>query len=261
VTRACRRAGVVLLLACSIGPLPSPAQTMIEQEERLVELHSLLVALPAAQAPGALAPWQASLGLEVIAIPTIDGTTGGNEQITASDQTAAFPRLRAALGLPLGDGWRAFAGLGYIPPLEVNGVESHLGALEGGLAWAPGALAVALRGQAVRAVSTSPVTSPATRDTLYTTVLGADVSVGYGLEAGPVRLTPYASAGAVLVDGRFRVSSDGNEVASETTRATLGLGLRAGWHALEAVIELVDYPERLRTFTCKVAWTPHLSDQ
>jgi len=260
VSRAFRWGSLLLLLA--LLPRPATAQTMLDQEERLVELHSLLVALPAAQAPGALAPWQASLGLEVIAIPTIDGTTGGKDQITASDQTSAFPRLRAALGLPLGGAWRAFAGLGYIPPLEVNQVSSHLGALEGGVAWAPGAISVALRGQAVRAVSTSPVTDPATRDTLYTTVLGADLSVGYGLQAGPVRLTPYASAGAVWVDGLFRVSSDGNELTSETTRPALGLGLRAGgWHALEAVIELVDYPERLRTFTFKVAWTPRLAGQ
>jgi hypothetical protein len=235
---------------------------MLDQEERLVELHSLLVALPAVEAPGALAPWQASLGLEIIAIPTIDGTTGGKDQITASDRTSAFPRLRLGLGLPLGGAWRAVAGIGYIPPVEVNAVTCHLGAVEGGVAWTPGALAVGLRVQAVRAVSKSPVTEPVTRDTLYTTVLGADLSVGYGLDAGPVRLTPYASAGAAWVDGRFRVTSDGAEVTSTSTRPALGLGLRAGgWHDLEAVVELVDYPERLRTFTVKLAWAPAPSAQ
>ncbi|MCK7494013.1 MAG: hypothetical protein MZW92_24270 [Comamonadaceae bacterium] len=163
--RLLRRGAPLLLLALLIRP--ARAQTMLDQEERLVELHSLLVSLPAVQAPGALLPWQASLGLEVITIPTIDGTTGGKDQITASDQTQAFPRLRLALGLPLGGGWRAFAGAGYIPPLEVNGVTCHLAALEGGVAWATGALSVALRGQAVRAVSKSrsPVPTPATPST------------------------------------------------------------------------------------------------
>jgi hypothetical protein len=254
--------GALLALPLALLPATARAQTMIDQEERLVELHSLLMALPAVQAPGALAPWQASLGLEVLAIPTIDGTTGGNEQITASDRAAAFPRLRLALGLPLGGAFRAFAGVGYIPPVEVNGITCHLGGLEAGLAWTAGALAVALRGQAVRAVAESPVTSPATRDTLHTTVLGAELSVGYGLDAGPVRLTPYASVGGVWVDGLFRVTSDGNEIRSESTRPALGLGLRAGgWHALEAVVELVDYPERLRTFAVKLAWAPPLAAQ
>ncbi|MCK7494012.1 MAG: hypothetical protein MZW92_24265 [Comamonadaceae bacterium] len=61
------------------------------------------------------------------------------------------------------------------------------------------------------------------------------------------------------MDGLFRVTSDGNEVTSQTTRPAPGLGLRAGgWHDLEAVAELVDYPERLRYLTFKVAWTPRL---
>ncbi len=260
--RAPGRLGPLAASLLALGAGAARAQTMLDQEERLVELHALLMALPAAQAPGALAPWQASLGLEVIAIPTIDGTTGGKEQITASDRASAFPRVRLALGLPLGGDWRAFGGVGYIPPLEVNGVTCHLGALEAGLAWAPGALAVALRGQAARSVAESPVTNPRTRDTLRTTVLGADLAVGYGLDAGPVRLTPYASLGVVRVDGLFRVTSDGNELTSESTRPSLGLGLRVGgWHHLEAVIELVDYPARLRTFTAKLAWAPLLAAQ
>jgi hypothetical protein len=260
VSRVIRRGALLLLLA--LPPRPAGAQTMLDQEERLVELHALLMALPAVQAPGALAPWQASFGLEVIAIPTIDGTTGGKEQITASDRTSAFPRVRLALGLPLGGAFRAFVGAGYIPPVEVNGVTCHLGAVEAGLAWTRGALALALRGQVVGSTADSPVTDPDTLDTLDTTVLGADLAAGYGLEAGPVRLTPYASAGVVRVDGRFRVSSDGNVVTSLSTRPALGLGLRAGGrHGLEAVAELVAYPDRLRTFTVKLAWAPSLSGQ
>lgn len=246
----------------SLAPAAAPAQTMLDQEERLVELHSLLVSLPAAQAPGALAPWQASLGLEVITIPDIDGTTGGKVQITASDRTRAFPRPRLALGLPLAGDWRAFAGVAYIPPVEVNGVSSHLGAVEGGVAFAPGPLAVALRGQAVYATSRSPVTEPATRDTLRTTVLGADLSAGWSLEAGPARLTPYAGVGLVRTDGRFRVTSDGALLTSGDTRPVLSLGLRAaGWRDLEAVAELVDHPARLRHFTFRLGWTPRLAGQ
>ena len=80
---------------------------MLDQEQRLIEIHSLLVALPAlAGARGAGAAGRAALGLEVITIPVIDGTTGGKTQLTASDHARAFPRLRAGVGLPLGGDWR-----------------------------------------------------------------------------------------------------------------------------------------------------------
>jgi hypothetical protein len=257
-----RRPGAVAAALLLSGAGAARAQTMLDQEERLVELHSLLVSLPAAQAPGALAPFQASLGLEVITIPTIDGTTGGKVQITASDRTRAFPRPRLALGLPLVGDWRAFAGVAYIPPLEVNGVSSHLGAVEGGVAFAPGGLAVALRGQAVYATSRSPVTEPGTRDTLRTIVVGADLSAGYRLQAGPATLTPYAGLGLVRTDGRFRVTSDGAVLARADTRPVVSLGLRAGaWRDLEAVAELVEHPGRLRHLTFKLAWTPRLVTQ
>lgn len=262
MSRARWRAAALAAALAALAGGPARAQTMLDQEERLIELHSLLVALPSAQAPGALAPWQASLGLEVITIPTIDGTTGGKVQITASDRTGAFPRPRLQLGLPLGAAWRAFAGLAYIPPLEVNGVSSHLGGLEAGLAWVPGALAVAVRGQLVHAVSESPVTDPATRDTLTTDVVGAELAVGYTLDVGPVRLTPWAGLGAVRTDGLFRVASDGAELTSAATTAALTVGLRCvALRELELVAELVDYPDRLRHATFKVAWAPALGGQ
>ena len=255
MSRLARLALPLLLL----GAGAARAQTMLDQEQRLIELHSLLVALPATEAPGALAPWQASLGLELITIPTIDGTTGGKTQITASDRTSVFPRPRLALGLPLGPDLRAFVGLAYIPPLEVNQVSTHLVGLEAGLAWVHQALAVGLRTQAVHATSQSPVTEPDTRDTLTTKVLGADLAAGYAVAAGPVQLTPFASAGLVWLDGRFRVTSDGAVLTTQAADAALAVGLRAsGWHDLEAVAELIDYPGRLTHLTVKLAWTPRL---
>jgi hypothetical protein len=232
---------------------------MLDQEQRLIELHSLLVALPAVEAPGALRPGQASLGLELVTIPRIDGTTGGKRQITASDRTRVFPRPRLALGLPVGPALRAFVGLAYIPPLELRGVSSHLGALEAGLAWVPGALACALRLQAVHATSRSPVTQPDTRDTLRSTVLGADLSVGYSAELGPLGTwNPYAGLGLARIDGRFRVESDGAVLTSVTTRPSVALGLRLAGHDLEAVSELVSYPGRLRQVNLRLGWVPRL---
>ncbi len=248
-------AAALLLLA---APGAVRAQTMLDQEQRLIEIHSLLVALPAAQAPGALAPGQASLGVELITIPTIDGTTGGKVQLTASDHTRAFPRPRAALGLALPLGLRGAVGLAYIPPLELNGVSSHLVGGEAGVAWVEGPLAVGLRGQAVYARSRSPVTEPATRDTLRTTVLGGDLAAGWTFAAGALRLTPWAAAGVTRVDGRFTVESDGVVLTRAATGPSLSLGLRAaGWRDLEAAAELVDHPGRLRHLVFRVGWTPN----
>ena len=58
-----------------------------------------------------------------------------------------FPRPRVTLGLPAPEGFRAHVGLAYIPPITLNEVSSHLGAIDAGLAWAPeGPISVGLRG-------------------------------------------------------------------------------------------------------------------
>jgi hypothetical protein len=227
---------------------------MLDQEERLIELHSLLVALPALSPPGALAPWQVSAGLEVVGIPQIDGTTGGTRQITASDRTRAFPRPRAAVGLPAG-GLAAFAGAAYVPPLEINRVSTHLGALEAGLAWRRGALAIGARVHGAYATSMSPVTDPATRDTLRTVVGGAEVQVAWSVSAGGVRLTPWAGAGVVRLDGRFRVTSDGAVLTARSTLPALSAGLHAlTLERLEVAAAITAYPGRLVHPGLRLAW-------
>lgn len=241
-----RRALALLTLVTAAAAGPASAQTMLDQEQRLIEIHSLLLDLTPVQAPGALSPGQLRLGLELIGIPHIDGTTGGKVQITASDRTPIFPRPRIALGLPAPDGFRTFVGLSYIPPIQINGVSTHYGALEAGIAWAPGAAAVGLRGHGVYALSRSPVTDPQTRDTLETWEFGADLSAGYRFDLGPVSLTPYAGAGVVYLDGKFTVTTDSIVLGSRYTGLTLGAGLRLlmtkHW---EAVAEVDAYPGRL----------------
>lgn len=245
----------LLLLAWAA---PARAQTMLDQEERLIEIHSLLVALPPLAPPAPYRAGEGSLGLEVVAIPTIDGTTGGKRQITASDRTRAFPRPRLALGLPAPEGFRAFAGIGYIPPIAINGVSSHLGALEAGIAWAPAALSVGVRGHAVYATSLAPVTDPATRDTLRTFEGGADASAGYRLDLGRGwSATPYGGVGVARVVGDFRVTSDGVKLSSRTTDLSLTAGVRLfGGPRLEAVAELVAFPGRLVHPSFRVGWVP-----
>jgi len=97
---ATMRAFGIAFLPLALAAGAARAQTMLDQEERLIEIHSLLIALQPGNAPGAYRAGELSLGLELIVIPPIDGITGGKRQITASDQTPVFPRPRLAIGLP-----------------------------------------------------------------------------------------------------------------------------------------------------------------
>jgi hypothetical protein len=232
------------------------AQTMLDQEERLIEIHSLLVALPPPGAPGAYRPGEVSLGLEIIGIPPINGQTGGKVQFTASDHTPLYPRLRLAVGLPAPDGYRAFAGLAYIPPITFRDVSSHQGALEAGIAWVPeGPLTAGIRGHVLVARSKSPVTERDTLDTLDNFEYGADVSAGYRLDLGLASITPFAGVGVTHVSGDFTVTSDNYVLTSRTTNVgfTGGLQLFAG-HNIEGVAELLVFPGRLVHPGFRLAW-------
>jgi hypothetical protein len=241
--RWARGAAVLLSL---LGAGAASAQTMLDQQQRLIDIHSLLLDLPPLEAPGAHRPLEVNVGLEVVTIPPIDGTTGGKRQITASDRTPLYPRPRLAVGLPAPSGFDVFLGLSYIPPFSIEDVSTHYGAAEVGIAYAAGRLAVGLRGHAVYAFSRSPVTDPATRDSLETFTYGGDVSSGYRFERGGLSLTPYAGLGVTHLHGRFRVTSDGVVLTSDDTALAVLGGLRLlvdqRW---EAVAELDAYPGRL----------------
>lgn len=253
MTTAPRLALAVLLATLAAG---ARAQTMLDQEERLIDIHSLLLDLPPLAAPGTLAPGWTTLGLEAVTIPEIDGTTGGREQITASDRTPVFPRPRVAIGLPAPAGLRAFAGAAYIPPFRINEVSTHHGAVEAGIAWVPGPLRAGVRGHALYAVSRSPVTDPGTRDTLRTSAWGLDASVGWRL-ALPRRLAlePYAGGGVVALRGRFEVTSDRNVLRSRHAGAALHAGARLSLgERWEAVTEVSAYPGRLVHTNVRLGW-------
>jgi hypothetical protein len=241
-----RGAPALVLLALCAAPATARAQTMLDQEERLIDLHSLLLDLPPLQAPAALGPGTIDASLEAITIPRIDGTTGAKRQITASDRTPVFPRPRLQLGLPAPAGLRAFVGLSYIPPFAIREVSTSALAIEAGAGIAPGRLRLGLRGHALYASSRAPVTDAASRDVLETRAFGVDVSVGARLGRGAFSLEPYAGGGIVSLRGRFRVTSDGYVLRSAHAGAALHAGLRAvlrrRW---EVVTEIDAYPGRL----------------
>ena len=246
---------VALVLSASAAA-SAGGQTMLDQQQRLIDIHCLLIDLPPVEAPGAYRAYQLSLGVEVVSIPPIDGTTGGKRQITLSDRTPLYPRPRLALGLPAPEGFRAFVGLSYIPPFSIADVSTNLGGVEAGLAYAPDRLAVGLRGHVVYAFSKSPVTDPQTRDSLETFVYGGDIAAGYRFDAGWLSWTPYAGAGVTHLHGRFRVTSDGVVITSDDTSAALHAGIRfVVKGSLEAVGELDAYPGRLVHPNFRLAYT------
>jgi hypothetical protein len=249
------------LLAGSLAG-PAQAQTMLDQEQRLIELHSLLLVLPALDPPGALAPLQARFGVEVVGVPLIDGTTGAKTQITASDRTRVIPRLRAGFGIPLPGDWQAFAGIGWIPPVEINRASSSMFGLEAGLSWSHGPFSTGIRLHAEAADSKSPVTDPATRDRLVSKVGGGELQAGWRFALGPVGLTPYAGVGAARVDGTFTVTSDGYVLTSRTTDLALSAGVRLlAMAQCEAVAQLVAWPGRLVHPSFALAWTPRIGKE
>ena len=250
-----RRPPIACLIVAAAGA--ARAQTMLDQEQRLIEVHSLLVDMGALNAPGAYRERDLSLGLEVIVIPGIDGTTGGKRQITASDRTPVFPRLRLALGLPAPEGFRASVGIAYIPPIRLRDVSSHFAELEGEMAYAPGPLALGLRGHVLVARSMSPVTEPTVRDTLDNFEFGANAAAGYRLDFQPGSVTPYASIGITRTVGIFRVTSDAYELSSRTTNPVFAGGMRfLASQRFEVVAELAAFPGRLVHPSFRVAWMP-----
>ena len=242
------------LLAFAAGS--ARAQTMLDQELRLVEIHSLLVALQPDDAPGLYRSGEVSLGIEIVGIPAIDGLTGGKRQFTASDRTFAFPRPRLAVGLPAPTGFRAFVGLAYIPPITIFEINEHFGALEAGLAWVPDSpLAAGIRGHVLVARSKTSVTEPGTRDTLENFEFGGDLSAGYRLDFGAGSVTPFAGVGVTRVVGNFRITSDNVLLTSRTTNASVTGGVRLFTRSgIEAVAELVVFPGRLVHPSFRLAW-------
>jgi hypothetical protein len=261
-----KRLCVLLALAAGAGR----AQTMLDQEQRLIQIHSLLVALQPEAPPGAYAPGQFSLGVELIGIPTINGQTGGKTQITASDRTRVFPRPRIALGLPAPEDFRAYVGATYLPPIQINAVSSHQIGLEAGYAWAPpGPLSVGLRGWTLFAESKSPVTdlnctsakaadrALCTRDTLDSFDVGADLSIAYRLDFSLGSLTPFAGIGAAFTSGHFRVTSDRDLLTDNSLTPAGNAGVRFySTLGIEAFAEVVVYPGVLVHPVFGLAWTP-----
>lgn len=253
----CTRCAGLLAAATLALSLPAAAgaQSVQDQEYRLIQVHSLLLDLPPLQAPAALEPGTVVPSVEAVFIPHIDGRVGDKQELTASDHTPVFPRPRLMLGLPAPQGFRTFVGLAFIPPITVASVSTTYVAGELGIGVAPGALRLGLRVHGVYAETLSPVTDPTTRDLLTTRTVGAELAAGLHLGHRDLFAEPYLGAGVVSLAGRFHVTVDGNVLHSAYTGAALQLGVRTVFHSrLELVGEVDSYPERFTHGSLRVGW-------
>jgi len=171
--------------AC-LGRRRRPGADMLDQEERLIEIHSLLIALQPGNAPGAYRAGELSLGLELIS----------SRHRRHHRREAADHRLRSnpclsppAAGdrAPRAEDFRAFVGLAYIPPIKFNEVSSQSGGPGSGTRLGPRGPALrGIRGYVVVARSQSPVTEATTRDRLDTV----------DFRSGPGRRLPLSTSGS-----------------------------------------------------------------
>ncbi len=258
MVRACFR---VMVVASLLAALPAGALDVAGRERRLVDIHALLLDLPALGAPGALAPGQLDLGVEVTGIPAISGDVGAADkrELTASDHARLYPRPRVALGLPAPPGFRAFAGAAYIPPVEISSITVNSLGAEAGMAWVGGPLHLGVRVHGVLAHALSPVSSPHVRDRLNVVEGGWDLRAGYALRLGKLALTPYAGVGQVWTKGDYRSSVDGGTVHSTHTVAALEAGARVLFHDhWEGALEYSVYPGRLWNPRVRVGYVVNL---
>lgn len=227
-------AGGPLLLAAFFFPAgPAGAQVyapVIDLEKDAPEAWALRYFTAASLFGGAgpaesKAPGKVELGLETIWVPSLDReqrTVGyGGLKEEELNRSPVWARLRAAIGLPGG----FVAEVGYIPPLEIDGVKANLvAAAIARRIYQSGDFALGLRVHAQRGKAKGDFTckegqdhlfppgSPQnefgcnapSRDEVRLDSTGVELAAGYRLQSGP-RL--HAAIGWSRMDVEFQVDA------------------------------------------------------
>ena len=214
-------------------------------EAQLFAAFSVPLAYSLAEAPGALPPGAVRIGLEATYLPGIDEEIrtpticrpGKGPENT--DLLFAFPRPRAAVGLP--GGLRLEAS--WVPPLRVNHLKANLLglSLERGLPLGERGALLVVRVHAVFGLIQAPITCDddaladptsecfqGTRsdDRYHPNIFGAEAAFGWKLGDGRVR--PFLGGGVNLLHPRFQVNFtnqfgqlDNRKVEVDLTRGAL----------------------------------------
>jgi hypothetical protein len=183
-----------------------------------------LATMTALAAPRRLEPWQLEVGLEGGSVPSLseeERRVGfGGVKVEDLNRASAFGRVRLTLGLP----GRVTATLGYVPPVEIDGVEPNLWALSLGRrlvdteGWRLGLRLLAQTGtiegditcdRATVAAGADPAVNPfgceeRSTDEISLDSWGGELSSAFRAGASG-RWWPYLSASASRLDAEFQV--------------------------------------------------------
>ena len=197
-------AAAVLLVwvTLPLGARPARAVTYLEQAERLQLINAYLLDLRPAGAP--LLPERSviELQLEAIPQPSIDTRVGSKKEPV--DSPPVTPRVRAKYIAA----WGLMAGITASPPIPVMGFSAPWVGGELGWRFRLAPLHGELRGYALTARITGPITEKGAKDEFDMTNTGADVRLGLAL--GP--LMPYAGVGTGHTDSTLTIDSDGAQL-------------------------------------------------
>jgi len=256
------RRTIVLLCALLPGPPAAAAQGTCSPPADSHEAHlfadfSVPLAYSLLVAPGVVAPGAVRIMLEGTYLPDIDEETRTaticrpGKGPESANLLFAFPRPRAALGLPGG----LLLEASWIPPVRLNGVKSNIIgiSLQGALPFRGTSTVLAVRAHGTFGLIRAPITCPeealgdpasecyqGTRsdDHYHPNIFGAEAALSWSLGAGRVR--PFVGAGVNVLHPRFQVNFtnrfgqlDNTRIEVDLTRAVMFGGAtwfpRAGW--------------------------------
>jgi hypothetical protein len=237
---------LVMVLALANAPVPLVVRTVCRPPDDSHEAHlladfSVPIAYSLLEAPRETSPGAVRLTLEGTYIPNIDEETRTATICRAgkgpenANLLSAFPRPRAALGLPGGMLLEA----SWIPPVRLNGVKSNLVglSLERGFPIGENGLLLALRAHGTFGVVRAPITCPdealadpdsecyqGTRsdDHYHPNIFGAEAALGWSLGGGQVR--PFLGGGFNVLHPRFQVDFTNRVGQVDNTRIEVNLG-------------------------------------
>jgi hypothetical protein len=244
---------VALSVSLLLRAAPAAAQGFCappkdSHEAQMFAAYSVPLAYALAESPSPLRPGAVRLGLEVTYLPDID------EQLRTAtvcrpgkgpentDFLFAYPRPRAAVGLPAGFRFE----VSWIPPVRLNGVKSNLVgiSLDRGIPLGSRAGELLLRAHATFGLIRAPITcddndlaDPSSEcfqgtrsdDRYHPNIFGVEGVFAWSLGGGTVR--PFIGGGANVLHPRFQVnftnqfgSLDDTRVEVDLTRGALFAG-------------------------------------
>lgn len=233
-----------LALAMSGWGSPARAVTFDEQARRLQLIYAYLLDFRPVQGPVLSRGNKFELALDLTPTPSIDNRVGAKDEPVNPPALIPRPRVRfhSATGVVLG--------AAYIPPVEVSGYETSLGAVEAGYRFPLGNWRVGLRAYAMDGEVTGPVTEAEADDNFQLSNAGVDALAG--LQVG--FWLPYLGVGRATTRSTLTIRSDGVTLAARNSYTYLLVGLSGDMDNLRFTVEQSRTDSVLDHFTFSFSW-------